>query len=234
MALGVAGLGAVAWLTCAGWPTFVLGEPALGFATHAAVLGTLALGVAAVLGAKALAARWLLLCGYPGALALAVARIPEAQLDVAHDPWSLSLAVLSLSSFAAGSVIATRPETSLLQVELSPLGRGHEPTVRARSLLRPLVLGVFLVGAFAIAVIAPRIPSFREVDAAWRETSGAAAVLSAVVASALAVSVLALHMGSMLRSADAPPPPSAPERRLRVVTLLSVALLGGVVYFTIR
>lgn len=229
----VFGLGASAWFACAGWPSLARPDVGAGPAFHATALITLALGVFALFRGALPAARTLLLCAYPGALACAVARMPEAVLDTVHGPWTLGLAVLALGAHAAGSGIATRAGAVPLAVEVSPLEPSEHAAQRPHAWLFRLVLTMFGAGACAIAVIAPRTPSFREVEAAWSDAAGAAAVLTAVVACALAVSVLAVHLSSLLRRADAPPQPTAPERRLRIATLLFVSLLGGVVYFTI-
>jgi hypothetical protein len=77
------------------------------------------------------------------------------------------------------------------------------------------------------------LPAWREVEAGWRHAAAPGATLAAAVGGALAVTVLGAELGSLLRRADMPHPPSASERSLRVATLLFVSLLGAVAYYAV-
>ncbi len=245
--LVVAGLGVNALLVCVGWPALVsdaaAGNTSLGL-TLVALLA-LAVGVATLLRDSQATARWSLLCAFPAAIGCSLAVVPEAALERAHGPSSLSLAVLALLAHCAGSIAACRPNATSLPLASRPLAQtgsatasapnppDPQPAALATTLLRGLVVSLLLAGAFAIAVLAPTLPSYGQVEAAWGDSARAGAVLAAVVAGALATSLLALHLGTLLRLSDTPPTPSAPERRMRVALALFVSVLGAVVYYTI-
>jgi hypothetical protein len=232
----VAALGFNAALVCAAWPAFLLPEGAVVRASLSlvtAACGTLLMGVIALYLEKLRAARWLLLCGFPATLACAVAVVPEGELEHAHTPVSLVLGALAFLAYAAGCALAVTPPRAVREHEATLLPLAAELPDIPRSPFRAAMLATFVAGAFLIAVVAPLWPAWPRVQAAWGEAAGPGAVLSAVVAGALATSMLALHLTSLLRHADAPPPLTAPERRLQIATLLFVSLLGGVVYFVI-
>ncbi len=181
-------------------------------------------------------ARWLLLAAFPAALAVSLALQPEPQLERALLPLPIGVAVVALGAYLAVALLALQPARNAAEAQSYPLGDGPVPDVgggHPRPLLRWWVTALMLLGAFAIAVVAPALPDFTGVEQAWGDAASAGAVLSAVVAAALAVSVVGVFLGSMLRRADAEPPPSAAEARLRIGMLLFVSLLGAVVYYTI-
>jgi hypothetical protein len=94
------------------------------------------------------------------------------------------------------------------------------------------VIGVCLCGAFAIAVIAPLVPVHSEGAEGWADAAEAGAVLSALAAVAIAVSVIVVHLGSALRKTEKPRE-TVRQRQQRIATLLFLTLLGFVTYFTV-
>ena len=68
---------------------------------------------------------------------------------------------------------------------------------------------------------------------AWLgDAAAAGATLGALVATATAVSVIAIHLGTILRRGEQKAEPVR-ERRNRIATLIFLALLGFVTYYTV-
>lgn len=236
----VSSLGTLAWLASLGWTELILGPNTLSVGSAALALLPLGFGVAAyrlpLPRAGLWPARWLLLAAYPAALGLGLALHPAAELERALPPLALAGTAIALGAYLAVALLALQPERGALAVQTYPLP--DDPSSSARPKRRPRILRALLVasmfaGAFAIAVIAPGWLPNAELQRAWGDAAAAGAVLTAVVGSALAVSVVGLFLGSALRLADAEPTPSAAERRLRVASMLFLSLLGGVVYYTL-
>jgi hypothetical protein len=142
----------------------------------------------------------------------------------------MPLCAASLLAYSAAAVVACRQEERPLEAESHPLN-GREPTL-APLLFRRVVIGICLIGAFAIAVVAPLAPHYLQLSAAWSDAAEAGAVLSALAGVALGVSVIVVHLGGALRRSEKPRE-TLRQRRQRVATLLFLTLLGFVTYFTV-
>jgi heme A synthase len=167
---------------------------------------------------------------YPALIGLSLSLGSEQVRETAYTALSMPLCAASILAYAAAAVVACRQEEHPLETESHPLN-GREPSP-APSLLRRFVIGICLCGAFAIAVIAPLVPAYAEVAEAWGDSAEAGAVLSALAAVAIAVSVIVVHLGSALRKTEKPRE-TVRQRQQRVATLLFLTLLGFVTYFTV-
>jgi polyferredoxin len=176
------------------------------------------------------AARWLLVCAYPALIGLSLSLGSEQVRETAYTALSMPLCAASLLAYGAAAVVACRQEERPLEAESHPLN-GREPSP-APSRLRRFVIGVCLCGAFAIAVIAPLVPAHAELAGAWGDAAEAGAVLAALAAVAIAVSVIVIHLGSALRKTEKHRE-TIRQRRQRIATLLFLTLLGFVTYFTV-
>jgi hypothetical protein len=175
-------------------------------------------------------ARWLLLCVYPGTIGLALSLGSEQVRETAYTALSMPLCAASLLAYGAAAVIACRQPSSLLASESHPLN-GRE-SVAPVPRLRGFVIAMVLGGGFAITVVAPLWPAYGELASAWGDAAEAGAVLTALAATAIAVSVIVVHLGAALRRAERRVD-TVPKRRNRVATLLFLTVLGFVTYFTV-
>jgi hypothetical protein len=178
------------------------------------------------------AARWLLLGAYPASLGLALTLGSERTREVAHGAVSMSLCAAALAAYVVAATIACKAELRALEVESHPLSSAREQSPPSGLHLRRAVIAIVLVGAFAIAVIAPLTPSYPALAAAWGDAADAGAALTALVGTAIALSVVAVHLGSALRRTELRPD-NAQARRKRIATLLALTALGLITYFTV-
>jgi hypothetical protein len=230
-------LGANAWVTSVGW-TLLPADVRLQDGALAAV-GLVWLLLGAILHVRKhssrsqIAARWVLLCVYPASLAAALCLGSEATRERAHSPVSMLFSALSLLAYGVAAVLASREPLALLTSVSHVRQRERKSSALGLRRLRVLVIALLLAGALCIAVIAPLVPAYGEVESAWGGASEAGAVLAAVVGGALGVTVLAIHLGALLHGRPLASRGSARERRSRIATLLFLALLGLVVYFSV-
>jgi uncharacterized membrane protein YidH (DUF202 family) len=226
-----------AWIATIGWVSLALHESAAEAGWSVSSLLPLALGLLAqgfpAAPAARISGRWLLLCAYPVALVAVLAGHPEAALEQAHTPWSMLLAALALLAYLAGALLACSAPLALLPADVEAVDAEPVVTHGPRHAARVGVSLVWITGALAIAVMAPLSPVFTDVERSWGDGAAAGAVLAAIVASALAITSIAVFLGSMLRMADAEHAVSGTETRNRVATLLFLALVGVVVYSTL-
>jgi hypothetical protein len=176
------------------------------------------------------AVRWLLLGVFPALIALSLSLGTEQIRESAYTAFSMPLCAASLLAYVAAAVVTCRQEGTLLETETHALN-GREPPV-APSRLRRAVIALCTVGAFAIAVVAPLIPRHADLGEAWGDAADAGAVLAALAAAAIAVSVIVVHLGGALRKAEKSTD-SLRQRHQRLATLLFLVLLGFVTYFTV-
>ncbi len=238
--LAVLLLGLNPWLIGVLWP--VLTAPVFRAAN---LLGALACLLPLLLGGAAQGAfgnrppvpHWvagaLWLAIYPATLAAGLALPPDAPSHESFGPVTLILLWLSLCAFGAAAAQACAPRAPELAATRAALGNEpwDAPELERRGLQHAIV-GLCIVGAAAIAVIAPTLGGFEGLEAAWGEAGRAGGVLTAVVAAALAVTTIGVFLGCGLRSdraldagrADAP---------LRAAWFLFLALLGAVTYMVV-
>jgi hypothetical protein len=179
------------------------------------------------------AARWLLLCVFPVALAVALCVGPEAARERVHSPLSMLFCSLSLLAYGVVAVSACQAPLALLRsvthTRKPDRSNGSRPTNR----LRVAMIALLLAGALAISLIAPLLPAYATVEAAWGDASEAGAVLAAVVGGAIGVTLIAIHLGALLHARTPERRDTARQRRQRIATLLFLALFGLVVYFSV-
>lgn len=227
----VLGLGVNVWVSHV-LLTFVSGSatPAQ-YGVGAVALLCLLLGVAARVTAqeelRERAARWLLLCVYPASLGLALSLGSEQVRETAYTALSMPLCAASLLAYGAAAVFACQKTPQLLEAESHPLN-GRE-SIAPGNPLRRVVIAIVLGGAFAVVVIAPLAVPYEDAAKAWGDAAEAGMVLTALVATAIGVAVVAMHLGMALRRGE-----RTPRRRDRVPTLLFLTLLGIVTYLTVR
>lgn len=178
------------------------------------------------------AARWLLLGAYPASLGLSLTLGSERTRELAHGAFSMSLCAVALLSYVVSAVVACKAERSPMVIESHPLASAREPSPPNGVRLRRVVIAIVLCGAFAIAVIAPLTPPYPALAAAWGDAAEAGAALTALVATAIAVSTVAVHLGATLRRAE-PRPDSARAHNQRIATLLLLTALGLITYFVV-
>jgi hypothetical protein len=234
-ALVVLGLGINAWLSSALFVLLAAEPSARTYAVGASALVWLGLGAIALVvrvrGGNTLA-RWLLLAVYPAALGIALTIGTERMRETAHGAFSMSLCAAALLAYLIAAALACKPQLQPLEVESHPLSNLRNEGPPGPTPLRRIVIALVLVGAFAIAVIAPLSPPYPALAAAWGDAaSDAGAALSALVASATAVSLVAVHLGAALRREARSEP--ARVRQKRIVTLLLLTLLGFATYVTV-
>ena len=236
-AVALIALGSNAWATSVGW-TLLPAEVSLRASMFAAsalvwlVLGAL-LHLRRGSAAAENAARWLCLCVYPAALAAALCSSSEAARERIHTPLTMAFCALSLLAYGAIAVLTCRVPIALLPATTQPRPAARNARSPERQTIRALSIALLLAGALAIGLVAPLLPAYSEVEAAWGEAAEAGAVLAAVVAAALSVTIVAIDLGSLLQARAAQRTLSARQRRNRVATLLFLSLFGGVVYLTV-
>jgi hypothetical protein len=244
-ALPLAALGLNAWLTGVGW--FLLstdvwfdGEQSAPAwrGVLLAMLSLLPLAIGVPLAARATGERWhkvacwLLLCVFPAGLAAALCMGNEESRERAHGAWSMLLAGLSLLAYGVAALQTCRAPLPILPARSHARRSERTPSPEPTQGARDLAAAIILCGALAIALIAPLSGSFTQLTAAWGEAADAGAALTAVVAGAIAVSLVSLDLGPLLKGQSLPRR-STRRQRNRIATMLFLTLLGGAVYLTV-
>jgi membrane protein YqaA with SNARE-associated domain len=85
------------------------------------------------------------------------------------------------------------------------------------------------IGAFAIALVAPLSSDYATLQLAWGDAADAGAALTAVVAGGIAVGLLGMHLGQLLKARRARHV-STRTRRNRIAVMLFLTLCGGLMY----
>jgi len=221
-------LGLNAWAVCALVPALHVGVRSV-LSALPLVLPLAAL-VPGVVGARAArpSAAWLLGAGFPAALGASLALCPDLRRLEAWSPATLCVGAISLLAFLAVASIATsRPHVTRTTVP-RPLPDAVVPELALGRLWRQRVLfAVVGVGALGVAVVAPWGVGPRELEAAWAGAAPEGLLLTCVTAGALATSLFALFVGPALRLGRSPP--TLATRRLRVMVLLTLVVLGAAV-----
>ncbi|MEY4580562.1 MAG: hypothetical protein RL701_5265 [Pseudomonadota bacterium] len=174
-------------------------------------------------------ARWSLLCVFPMSLSAALCLGNEAQRERAHSALSITLAAVALLAYGAAALQACRAPLPILPSRSHARRTELPKAADSQRVIKWLASGVLIVGALAIALIAPLSSSYAQLQAAWGEAADAGAVLTAVVAGAIAMTVVAVELAPLLRSQGAPRMP-ANKRNKRIAVMLLLTMLGGVTY----
>lgn len=231
--LALFGLGTNAWLTSVGW--VLISNDVSVWHTAAASFTLVPLCAGAVLHARTLpdqrsdTARWLLLCVFPASLAAALCLGSEAMREQAHGPLSMLLAAASLLAYGAAALQACRTPLHLLPTrsQARRSERGAAPP-RESNALRAAAL-LLWVGAFAIALVAPLSSDYATLQLAWGEAADAGAALTAVAAGGIAVTLVGVDLGPLLKARRARHV-STRTRRNRIAVMLFLTLCGGLMY----
>jgi hypothetical protein len=231
--LALFALGTNAWLTCVGW-VLISNDVSV---THAVAAGAalLPLWVGALLHARArsdarsISERWLLLAVFPIALAGALCLGTEAAREQAHSAFSMLLAAASLLAYGAAALQACRTPLMLLPTrsQARRSERGAAPAQDSHAMR--VAAALLWVGAFAIALVAPLSTDYAALQLAWGEAADAGAAFTAVAAGGIAVSLLGMRLGPLLKARRAQHV-SLRTRRNRIAVMLFLALCGVLVY----
>ncbi len=228
-------LGANLWALCALWPALAgRGEgPAL---LALSVFSVVPLALWAALGQRM---RWvqavLLFVMFPVALAAVLALRPEALNAQLYGPLGMVLLAVSLCGYGAAAASSLDMPAHALRVTHAPLGSDPWDAVPAdRGLRQRVFIALCVTGAGAIALVAPALGGTSVLERAWGDAAGVGAVLSAVVAAALGITVLAIYMPNALRAKSATEQAPRSDTTLRVAWFLFLALLGAITYFIVQ
>jgi hypothetical protein len=236
--LAVLLLGVNLWLIALLWPSAPASDGHGPWATLAG-LAPLLLGVIAhnAIARSFAPPPWvagtLLLAGFPAALGAVLATRQEHLNQLALGPLALALLAAALCAYGASAALACAETAPELAAERSALGRepwnAPEPE---RGRLQRAIVGVTVLGAAAIVVVAPSLGGFAELEAAWGDAALAGGVLTAVIGAALGVATVSVFLGSGLRS-EAEGEAAAADTSLRAAWFLFLSLLGAVTYFVV-
>ena len=232
----VLGLGANAWVTCVGW--VLISNDVSRWHAAAGGFALVPLCAGALLHARSSAerrgdgARWLLLCVFPATLAAALCLGSEGLREQAHGALSMLLAAASLLAYGAATLQVCRTPLDLLPTrsQARRSERGTAPPAPSRVLRA--AAAVVWAGAFAIALVAPLSSDYPALQLAWGESADAGAALTAVAAGAIAVSLLGLELGPLLKARRARHI-STRARRNRIAVTLFLTLCGGLIYLSL-
>lgn len=223
-------LGLNAWLVALLIPSLhvgLVGAADLGLlALPLAVLGP---GLFFLRGGNLSVARWVLLAGVPAALGAAIALRPQLVELEAYGTMGLALGAASVLAFLAAAAQAVSADRELKPAVAQPLV-GKEPVVEptSRRWMRRGLLALAALGAFALTVVAPALPTRQERERAWGDAMDDAAVLTAVVAAVATAIALAALIGPGLRAArPARDEPARRRRRLAAAMLIGTAAAVG-------
>lgn len=227
----VAVLGVNVWAVLLAIP-LAYGPGPLDWARASALALPLAVLAAGTLTLRRLSAgaRWLLLAGFPSAVAVVMAARPELRALDAYPPLGLALGALSLAAFGGAAAFAIGRPRATRHTTRQPLASPPSPLPGAarRTLARRLLLGGATVGALALVAVAPALGGRAGATRAWSDAAEQGALLASVVGSALATIVLGVFVGPALRANRARTEPRTSGRR--VVLALLVVASGAVAY----
>jgi hypothetical protein len=224
----VAALGALAFSVCALLPSLHRASLLSGWAFALLVVppSLLALGLS-FLRKRKRASTYVLLSGFPVALALSMSRLPHEVALATFSPPVLGFSFLSLGAYAASAVALCAAPAAMRRIEQRPLGEVSpiEPEAR-RQVLGAAVLWTLLSGAAFVAMWASwASPAhYRE---HWGRAASEGATLTALAAG-LAGSLMLALVGPALRAERHPS--IGNERNRRLTWLASVAVSGAIVY----
>jgi hypothetical protein len=172
-------------------------------------------------------ASYVLLTGFPIALALSVSRLDHDVALTTFSPAVLGFAFLSLGSYAASAVALCAAPLGTRKVEQRPLGEVApiEPEAR-KQVLGATVLATLLVGTMFVTMWASWASpaQYRE---QWGRAAAEGATLTSLAGGFSGCLMLAL-VGPALRAERSTK--SRDERARRLTWLLSVAASGALVY----
>ena len=180
---------------------------------------------AAARASSTIGAMWLLIAGFPSALAAVIASRAELRDLGAASPLDLAIACVSLAAFGGAAAAAVSRPRATRRTTRQPLAAPPDPVPGAttRTTARRVLLGVGAVGALALVAIAPTLGGRAGLEQAWGEGAAEGALLASVAGSTLATLVLSVFIGPGLRAARARPAKRPSVQRV----LLSVLLVAG-------
>jgi hypothetical protein len=227
----VAALGTLAYAACAFLPSIHRAAllPRSAFVLLGLAPALLALGLW-LAPARKNEASYLLLTGFPIALALSISRLEHDLALTTFSPAVLGFAFLSLAAYAASAVALCATPLGTRKVEQRPLGEVAPIEAEARKqVLGSAVLATLLVGSMFVTMWASWASpaQYRE---QWGRAAAEGATLTALAGGFSGCLMLAL-VGPALRAERAPE--SKDERARKLTWLLSVAASGALVYIVL-
>lgn len=224
----VAALGALAFAACALLPSVHRAAQLSRGSFALLLLPPLMLGSGLALTShRPKTATYLMLTGFPVALALCVSRLGHDVALTTFSPAVLGFAFLSLGSYAAAAVSLCAVPLGMRKVEQRPLGEVApiEPEAR-KQVLGASVLWTLLLGTMLVLMWASwgSPAQYRE---QWGRAAPEGATLTAL-AGGFAGSLMLALVGPALRAERSRK--TRDERSRRLAWLLSVAASGAVVY----
>jgi len=225
------------WLLLVGWPMAAQGAVAPGLAAAAATPLIAGAALASV-GLVGLASACFLVAfplGIAGAFALdGQASVPPSVAAVtvmAASMWVYGAAVsrgLRLPVMESGNMVRIE---SLAARARSPRYQAAQPARQRASRVRSLGVALMVVGASAIAIVAPGLGDESHLYRLFGDDPRHAMVLIAMVAVAIGVGVVSAFTTALVR------PPTAEDRRpfspMRAALGLIIALLGAATYYVL-
>ncbi|MEM9067761.1 MAG: hypothetical protein AAGE52_04620 [Myxococcota bacterium] len=176
--------------------------------------------------------RWVVLAIVPSSLVLSAAVLPEFTLGSPHPPAIRLISALSLLGYGViAARVVGRPNPEEARAKSLPPSK-EDPAAARRHRGRLGMLAIAGTGALLIAVLAPVLGSTAALRRHWGPSAGAAEVLTAVVAGAVATLSLATIVGPATRRRRHPV--SMRRRRTRIALLMMVVVLGAFVWMTIQ
>ncbi|MDB4975045.1 MAG: hypothetical protein JWN48_3386 [Myxococcaceae bacterium] len=224
----VAALGALTFCACALLPSIHRATllPRSAFVLLSLPPLLLAAGLA-LARERRTAASYLLLTGFPMALAVSVSRLEHDVALTTFSPSILGFSFLSLGAYAASAVALCAAPLGTRKVEQRPLGEVApiEPEAR-KQVVGAVVLWTLLIGTLFVTMWGSwASPSqYRE---QWGRAAAEGATLTAL-AGGFAGSLMLALVGPALRADRSTK--TRDERTRRLTWLLSVAASGGLVY----
>lgn len=172
------------------------------------------------------------LFGFPVAIGIGIAFLPRW---TAGDPYStpgIVLGALSFLAYAAAASAAATDGAPRIPIAVHPVTMGPVPTSWGRRWIQPTVVLVLAAGGFVLTTVGPRVADGEAFVRTWGDGAPEASTFVAVTSVMLAVSILTLVLAPAMRRSSL----RAPKRRttLRVLALLWAALLGGLLYVSLK
>jgi hypothetical protein len=222
-----------AWIVIGLWPQLFVDDAVFWSRLLLLVsLGALGAGLL-TFGRNGLLSETLLLAAYPFLLITPLLVQPEQQNPFATQPFALVLAAISIIAYGSSAAWLSQKSAAISPTEskpLQPIQWSTDQVATRRTLwLRRLVLFITLSGGFAIVVLAPSIGGLNTLTRDWGRAHLQGGVLTAVVATIVAISAVVAFVGPTLRSREAIPIASA-DRRRRILTMLFLAITGLIAF----
>lgn len=233
--LRVAALGVNTLAICVGWP-MLFGRTGSGFAVLGPALATAVLATGLVRLARRqqpsaheeTLAAGLLLVAFPAATGASMLAQPQRLHFEAFGLLGVLIAGASMLAYAAAALTllgthGMQHPHRVVPVRPQPWDTAPDPPPP----LQRAVLALGILGATALALVAPLWGGIEGYERDWGDAAMEGATLTATAAAALGATVVGVFIGGAVRTARSSEP--APSK-LRTASLLAAGLLGLAVY----